>query len=172
LAGADEVHGSKIKAFILDMIKNVDLEPLTFQKLLLLINEMKTKEAQQEMVSELLPLLPNDLVREQYQQFLAVLEEPLFTLHNSPHIPKTEVIMPDESTREIDFSFNPVKLGISELLERSYSLRLTVQDRRGKRQVLDEVVLPWRSFNAPVVVDGQANMELFINDVLFMSWKE
>jgi beta-lactamase regulating signal transducer with metallopeptidase domain len=69
LAVADEVHDSKIKAFILDMINNVDLEPLAFQKLLLLINEMKAKEAKWEMVSELWPLLPNDLIREQYQQF-------------------------------------------------------------------------------------------------------
>jgi hypothetical protein len=75
LAVSDEVNDNKIKTYIRDLIENVDLEPLIFQKLLLLINEMKTKEAQREMVSELIPLLPNDLLREQYQQFSATVLE-------------------------------------------------------------------------------------------------
>ena len=82
------------------------------------------------------------------------------------------LVLPDETTREVPFNFNPAKLGISELLERSYSLRLIVRDERGTRQVLDEVILPWASFGASIVVDGEATFELFINDALFMKWDE
>jgi hypothetical protein len=96
----------------------------------------------------------------------------LFTLSNSAHNPKTENIFPDENTREVQFNFNPAQLGISELLEQPYSLRLAVQDERGKRQVFGALILPGTSFSAPIVVEGKATMELFINNVLFMKWEE
>ena len=110
--------------------------------------------------------------RQDLKKRVETLEEDLFTLSNSAHTPVTENILPDETTREVPFNFNPAKLGISELLERSYSLRLIVRDERGTRQVLDEVILPWASFGASIVVDGEATFELFINDALFMKWDE
>ena len=74
-------------------------------------------------------------------------------------------IAPDEDTREIPFTFDPKGLGIPELLEQPYTLRLTVRDERGERQILAAEPL-----STSVVVAGEATMELFINDVLFMSW--
>jgi hypothetical protein len=58
------------------------------------------------------------------------------------------------------------------LLKQPYTLRLTVNDSRGERQVLNEAMAASESLSTSIVVDGKAKMELFINDVLFMGWEE
>jgi hypothetical protein len=69
LADTPNVHDEKIKAFIRDMVKNVNLQDVAFYKLLLLMNEMQTKEAKAEIVNEILPLLRDSPLMQQYQQF-------------------------------------------------------------------------------------------------------
>jgi beta-lactamase regulating signal transducer with metallopeptidase domain len=69
LADTPEAHDEKIKVFIRDMLENVNFQKVAFYRLLLLINEMQTKEAKAEIVNEILPLLRDESLIEQYRQF-------------------------------------------------------------------------------------------------------
>jgi hypothetical protein len=96
---------------------------------------------------------------------VAPIEEDLFSILN-----ETERIAPDENAREVPFSFDPEKLGLVELQNQPYTLRLIIQDERGEHEVLNETMQASESLSTSITVAGEATAQLLINDVLFMAW--
>jgi hypothetical protein len=184
LAATAEVHDNKIEAFIYDLIKNVDLEPLAFQKLLLLINEMKIKKAKQKMIGELLPLLPDNLMREQYQQFSeSVLESARIYEHPYLLFPEQakaletidEVVIyldSNENSRAVPFTFDPAEFGIPETLEQPYDLRVSVEDALGERDVFTKRVDAGQPIETSLQIYGDATIKIFINEILFSAYEQ
>lgn len=107
-----------------------------------------------------------------------VYEQPYLLL---PEQPKAVEVVPnpddiviygysDEDARAIPFIFDPASWGIAELLEQPYTLRVTVQDALGERDLLERKVAAAESVEASLQVYGNATLNIFINDELFSSY--
>jgi beta-lactam-binding protein with PASTA domain len=75
-----------------------------------------------------------------------------------------------DGSRELPFAFDPKDQGISALLEKPYNLRLEVVDDRGKRELLNRKLLAGEPVKASFPVYGQAQLQAFINDILYQAW--
>lgn len=75
------------------------------------------------------------------------------------------------SGRRVSVTFDPATLGVRSLLERDYDLRLVVQDDNGERTAIDRRVGAGESVSAIVVVEGDAMLQTYINDVFFQAWR-
>jgi beta-lactam-binding protein with PASTA domain len=75
-----------------------------------------------------------------------------------------------DGSRDIPFVFDPNQYQISQFIEQDYNLRLTVTDEQGERELLNRPVSAGQSVSATLKVYGEAKVDMYINDVLFMGW--
>jgi beta-lactam-binding protein with PASTA domain len=75
-----------------------------------------------------------------------------------------------DSSREIPFTFDPSIIGISQLMQQDYNLRLAVTDEQGERELLNRKIPAGQAITASFKVYGEATLQTYINDVLFMAW--
>jgi beta-lactam-binding protein with PASTA domain len=90
------------------------------------------------------------------------------TLTQTPTGPAT--LPSADGSREIPFTFDPGIIGISQLMNQDYNLRLSVTDDQGERELLNRKVPAGQKVNASFKVYGAATLQTYINDVLFMAW--
>lgn len=83
--------------------------------------------------------------------------------------PTSTNTLPDGG-RQIPFIFDPASLGMPAIAEQSFNLRLEVEDERGQRTLIEQVVPAGRDVNTLVTVYGDALLRTFINDVPFQTW--
>ena len=77
----------------------------------------------------------------------------------------------EPSGRRVSVTFDPATLGVRSLLERDYDLRLVVQDDNGERTVIDRRVDAGEPVSAVVMIEGDALLQTYINDVFFQAWR-
>jgi beta-lactam-binding protein with PASTA domain len=75
-----------------------------------------------------------------------------------------------DGSRDIPFTFDPTQYQITQLLSQDYNLRLTVTDEQGERELLNRPVSAGQSVSATLKIYGEAKVDMYINDVLFMGW--
>jgi beta-lactam-binding protein with PASTA domain len=75
-----------------------------------------------------------------------------------------------DSSRDLPFDFDPKSIGISALLEKPYKLRMEVEDERGKRELFNRSMGAGESVSASYKVYGVAQVQVYINDILYQSW--
>jgi hypothetical protein len=155
-------HDDKIKLFIRDFTNNLELNSDAYNELLLLIEEMKMDQAKTDMLLELAPF-----IRESSSHSLQQLYS------------KVALVLPDDVEQktlagiftilQIPYTFDPKQLGISDLLENPYQLRLEVQDNQGQRDAFNETVPAGQTIRVPLTLYGEAYIQIFVNDILFMA---
>ena len=87
----------------------------------------------------------------------------------TPPAPVTPTVSSDGS-RDLPFVFDPKQQGIAALMEQSYNLRLEVQDDRGQRELFNRMMSAGEGVNASYKVYGEAQVQAFINDILYQAW--
>ena len=86
---------------------------------------------------------------------------------NNPEI-TTPVIV--DGQRNVPFDFDPNKLGMANLINQAYTLKLKVVDERGERTVFEDVVSAGVPVHLDVTVYGDATLQTYVNDSLFLAW--
>lgn len=72
-------------------------------------------------------------------------------------------------TRTIPIRFDPSAQGFLQG-DTSYAFKLVVNDAAGERVAIDEVLSTRSQVDTSVQVSGDANLQLFVNDILFLAW--
>jgi eukaryotic-like serine/threonine-protein kinase len=75
-----------------------------------------------------------------------------------------------DGSRDIPFTFDPQQYQISQFMEQDYNLKLLVTDEQGERELLNRRVSAGQSVSETLKVYGEAKVDMYINDVLFMGW--
>lgn len=75
---------------------------------------------------------------------------------------------PGRVVRNIPITFDPASLPF--LAGKSYRFKLVVKDDHGTRDVIDELLKAGESINTTVTVYGKAQMQTYINDILYQAW--
>lgn len=75
-----------------------------------------------------------------------------------------------DGQRNVPFDFDPTKLGMSNLINQAYTLRLNVIDDSGERTVFEDVVSAGVPVHLDVTVYGDATLQTYVNDSLFLAW--
>jgi murein DD-endopeptidase MepM/ murein hydrolase activator NlpD len=83
---------------------------------------------------------------------------------------RLESLIENENARAIPFRFDPEEVGDASLLKQAYNIRVLVQDEQGERELLWRKVPAAQVTEATFKIYGEATMQLFINNVLFMTW--
>jgi beta-lactamase regulating signal transducer with metallopeptidase domain/murein DD-endopeptidase MepM/ murein hydrolase activator NlpD len=81
-----------------------------------------------------------------------------------------ESLIENKNARVIPFRFDPKEVGDASLLEQAYEIRVLVQDEQGERELLWRKVPAAQVTEATFKIYGEATMQLFINNVRFMTW--
>jgi hypothetical protein len=55
-------------------------------------------------------------------------------------------------------------------MQQDYNLRLAVTDEQGERELLNRKIPAGQAITASFKVYGEATLQTYINDVLFMAW--
>ncbi len=77
-----------------------------------------------------------------------------------------------DGSRDHSFTFDPSIIGISDLIEKSYNLRLKVQDDQGQRELFNRTMSAGESLKASYPIYGQAQLEIYINDILYQAYSD
>jgi hypothetical protein len=77
-----------------------------------------------------------------------------------------------DGSRDLPFSFDPGIIGISALMEKSYNLRLEVQDDRGQRELFGRTMAAGEPLMATYKVYGPAQLQIYINDILYQAYSD
>ena len=77
-----------------------------------------------------------------------------------------------DGSRDLSFTFDPSAIGISALIEKSYNLRLEVQDAQGQRELFNRTMSAGESLKASYKVYGQAQLQIYINDILYQAYSD
>lgn len=79
---------------------------------------------------------------------------------------------PGDGSRQVPFTFDPTNMGVRRLLEEPYRLKVIVDDERGERVILEQVVQPGQTVRSSIPVYGpDAMLQTYIDDVFFQSWR-
>lgn len=79
---------------------------------------------------------------------------------------------PGDGSRLVPFTFDPTNMGVRRLLEERYRLKVVVDDERGERIILDQVVEPGQTLTTSIPVYGpEAMLQTYIDDVFFQAWR-